>query len=151
MRHTIKGSKRDFVALLNSHGWELVKSPVRNKGAWNEGFDWLAVLDVTTRLTLTSTIKGERVDWAKIYEEFAPVVTSYAKSGQNTHGGARSGAGRPAVDAPARLVPLSVRVPQWIIEELTAMDGKRGDLVRDALIEHFDLKPPTVECMKLDN
>ena len=49
-------------------------------------------------------------------------------------GGKREGAGRKKVPSDVKRNPVTIRLPQYIIVELDAMDGSRTELIERALI-----------------
>lgn len=57
-------------------------------------------------------------------------------------GGKREGAGRPAAPDALKRKTVSVRLPQWLIEEIDQRGDKRGEQIEAALIKLFKLKPP---------
>lgn len=60
----------------------------------------------------------------------------------SNQGGKREGAGRPpALDA-EKMRTVSVRMPQWMIDELDKLDGDRSFMMRYAVTKTFQLKPP---------
>ena len=62
------------------------------------------------------------------------------KSGR---GGYRPGSGRPKMATHLKRVKLTpFRLPQWIVDWLRARPESGGRLIEQALLEHFNLKPP---------
>lgn len=138
----ITGTKAELIDHLSHTGYKLVKGITHNRGEWNEGFNWELHKPCGEIVVVDFVMKGDRTNWQRNYDFCVELVSRERKAARNTREGSARRAGRPAVAAPCRLVPLSVRVPQWLLDELTEMDGNRGDLVRDALVEHFGLKAP---------
>jgi hypothetical protein len=68
-----------------------------------------------------------------------PKKTSKGKPGR---GGSRTGAGRPAVKAKIKRVPLAgARIPGWLMDWLRDQ-GNMGGRIEAALIEKYNLMPP---------
>ena len=62
---------------------------------------------------------------------------------ESGRGGYRPGAGRPKAATHLKRVKLTpFRLPQWIVDWLRARPESGGRLIEEALINHFDLKPP---------
>jgi len=60
-----------------------------------------------------------------------------------THGGKRRGAGRPRGSTkPGRKVPISTKLPPWLVEWLRAQERPQAQLIEEALIEHYHLTAP---------
>lgn len=57
-----------------------------------------------------------------------------------TAGGKRTGAGRPAAPDNLKRVPVSIRLPQWLIDELP--DQGRGELIEQSLCKTLKLRAP---------
>jgi len=57
-------------------------------------------------------------------------------------GGKREGAGRPAAPDALKRKTVSVRLPQWLIDEVDQRGEKRGEQIEVALIKFYKLKPP---------
>ena len=58
------------------------------------------------------------------------------------HGGKREGAGRPPASDAEKMVTRSVRLPQWMLDQLDEIDGDRSWLIRMAVASFYKLKPP---------
>jgi hypothetical protein len=62
---------------------------------------------------------------------------------ESGRGGYRPGAGRPKTATRLKRVKLTpFRLPQWIVDWLRARPESGGQLIEEALINHFKLKPP---------
>lgn len=54
----------------------------------------------------------------------------------------KRGPGRPKVAPELRCVTVTMRLPQWLKDELDQLPDSRGNIVEDALIKRYRLKPP---------
>lgn len=61
------------------------------------------------------------------------------KSGR---GGARPGAGRPKIDPKLKRVQIGSFLPGWMVAWLRRQDRTQGEIIEEALIEKYELKPP---------
>lgn len=59
-----------------------------------------------------------------------------------TRGGKREGAGRPIASEEERRVPVTVRLPRWLVRFLRAQGKSQGWIIEDALIQRYKLIPP---------
>lgn len=55
-------------------------------------------------------------------------------------GGARKGAGRPALPDERKKVPISVLLPRDLLAALDAMDGSRAKLIEKACREYYKIR-----------
>lgn len=58
------------------------------------------------------------------------------------HGGRRPGAGRPPAPDALKRKTVSIRLPQWLIDELKTIPGGTGDKIEAALIDYYNLTAP---------
>ena len=64
---------------------------------------------------------------------------------QKQHGGPRAGSGRPPIPPELKYleqVQYDTRLPRWLIEWLRAQARPATELIEEALIEMYRLKPP---------
>lgn len=57
-------------------------------------------------------------------------------------GGRREGAGRKP--DPDKKMPVTVKLPPWLVEWLRSQPGSQAALIEDALCERHKLKPPAL-------
>jgi len=60
-------------------------------------------------------------------------------------GGARSGSGRKPADPMLKKNPISIKLPQWLIEWLDAQPASRAVTIEQALCKSFEINPPKSE------
>ena len=59
-------------------------------------------------------------------------------------GGKREGAGRPPAPDHLKRQPVTVRLPQWLIDEVDlSAPGDRGGTIEKALMKYMQLKKPS--------
>lgn len=56
-------------------------------------------------------------------------------------GGARKGAGRPALKPEERPINISLRLPRDLVEKLDSMSGSRAKLITEACRDYYKLRP----------
>ena len=57
-------------------------------------------------------------------------------------GGARKGAGRKALPKDLKRVNVTLRLPQWMLDELDKRDQSRGRLIEKAILNTYRMKAP---------
>jgi hypothetical protein len=58
-------------------------------------------------------------------------------------GGARQGAGRKPAPPALKKVPVSLKLPRWLIQWMDSQPESRAVLIEEALCNRHKLKPPT--------
>jgi len=48
----------------------------------------------------------------------------------------------PRINPKAKKMLISIRLPQYLIDIMDAMEGERADLIEEAMIDHYKLKKP---------
>lgn len=61
----------------------------------------------------------------------------------SSHGGRRPGAGPPRKPPEIKKVPVSLKLPRWLIEWLDGRPESRAALIEEALKGQYGLKAPT--------
>ncbi len=67
---------------------------------------------------------------------------------KNQHGGPRAGSGRPPIPPELKYleqVQYDTGLPRWLVEWLRAQARPATELIEEALIEMYRLKPPRQE------
>lgn len=59
-----------------------------------------------------------------------------------TTGGKRPGAGRPPSPASLLKIPISLKLPRWLIEWMATREESRAVLIEAAIREVYKIKPP---------
>jgi len=59
---------------------------------------------------------------------------------QNAHGGARKGSGRKPTAPHLRTRPVTVALPQWLVDKLP--QENRGAYIQAALVAYLKITPP---------
>ncbi|SFO08919.1 hypothetical protein [Xenorhabdus japonica] len=57
-------------------------------------------------------------------------------------GGKRAGAGRPPIDKNLRKMPVTIKIPKWIIDWLNEQPETKVRLIENAIIKHYNISPP---------
>lgn len=57
-------------------------------------------------------------------------------------GGKRPGAGRPLSPAPLLKIPISLKLPRWLIEWMATREESRAVLIEKSLRHLHKIKPP---------
>lgn len=57
-------------------------------------------------------------------------------------GGNRTGSGRPKIDRRLIKVPVSYRLPQWLVNWLRGREESAAELIEDALKARHGIEPP---------
>ena len=60
-------------------------------------------------------------------------------------GGARLGAGRKPVPPQIKKMPISIKLPKWLIDWLDAQEESRPNLIEEALRRQHGIYPPGEE------
>ena len=58
-------------------------------------------------------------------------------------GGRREGAGRKPATPALKKMPVSLKLPRWLIEWMDSQPESRAVLIEEALCKRHKLKPPT--------
>lgn len=66
-----------------------------------------------------------------------------------THGGRRSGAGRPPVDPELKKIPASYKLPRWLVYWLRAQDRPAAQLIEEALRRVHRIEPPKTNSVNI--
>ena len=59
-----------------------------------------------------------------------------------TTGGKRAGAGRPTINPELKKIPVSYKLPRWLVEWLRAQPESQAVLIETALKKRHTLAPP---------
>jgi hypothetical protein len=60
----------------------------------------------------------------------------------HNHGGARPGAGRKKVEPGRKKVPVSYKLPAWLVEWLRAQPESQAFLIENALVRWYKIARP---------
>lgn len=61
------------------------------------------------------------------------------KMSDNNHGGHRNGAGRPKTNDDLVKIPVSYRLPRWLVEWMRSQDAPQSILIEDAIRSFYNL------------
>ena len=58
------------------------------------------------------------------------------------HGGKRTGAGRPSIDPELVKIPVSYKLPRWLVEWLRDQDDSAANIIERSIKKSNKLKAP---------
>ena len=61
-------------------------------------------------------------------------------------GGKRLGAGREPVPAELKKMPISIKLPKWLIDWLDEQGDSRPNVIERALCQQYGIQPPVEEA-----
>ena len=61
-------------------------------------------------------------------------------------GGKRLGAGRKPVPAELKKMPISIKLPKWLIDWLDEQGDSRPNVIERALCQQYGIQPPVAEA-----
>lgn len=61
---------------------------------------------------------------------------------ENKHGGKRPGAGRKKSAPELLKIPISIKLPRWVIEWMRMQKKSQAVLIEDALMQRHGITPP---------
>lgn len=59
-----------------------------------------------------------------------------------SHGGERTGAGRPPIDPKLKKVQIGIALPRWLIKDLGKLPDSKAISVEKAVIDFYGFKSP---------
>lgn len=59
------------------------------------------------------------------------------------HGGKRKGSGRPPTDPDLLKIPVSYKLPRWLVEWLREESAPASQIIESAILRRHKLKPPS--------
>jgi len=60
----------------------------------------------------------------------------------SNYGGARKGAGRPPSDPLLKKIPVSYKLPRWLVSWMKKQGSSNAIIIEEAIVKHYKLTPP---------